>query len=66
MCTFLALNTSCITLVPATIIGVRHSFSSANPTEIVGACIFATGCATIVAVSLDYIFRKYYRIRGKE
>ena len=25
MCTFLALNTSCITLIPATIIGVRVS-----------------------------------------
>lgn len=59
MCTFLALNTSCITLIPATIIGVRVSFGSANPTEIVGACIFATSCATVVAVSLDYILRTY-------
>lgn len=59
MCTFLALNTSCITLIPATIIGVRVSFGSANPTEIVGACIFATSCATVVAVSLDYFFRTY-------
>jgi spore maturation protein A len=57
MCTFLALNTSCITLIPATIIGVRVSFSSANPTEIVGACIFATSCASVVAISLDYWFR---------
>lgn len=57
MCTFLALNTSCITLIPATIIGVRVSFGSANPTEIVGACIFATVCASIVAISLDYWFR---------
>lgn len=57
MCTFLALNTSCITLIPATIIGVRVSFGSNNPTEIVGACIFATICATIVAISLDYWFR---------
>lgn len=57
MCTFLALNTSCITLIPATIIGIRLSFDSANPTEIVGACIFATSIAMIVAVSLDYWFR---------
>jgi len=57
MCTFLALNTSCITLIPATIIGVRLSFGSANPTEIVGPCILATGFSMIIAVSLDYWFR---------
>lgn len=57
MCTFLAVNTSCITLIPATIIGVRVSFHSSNPTEIVGACIFATSVAMVIAVSLDYWFR---------
>lgn len=64
MCTFLALNTSCITLIPATIIGVRVSFGSANPTEIVGPCIFATAIAMTIAVSLDYWFRT--RSRWKE
>lgn len=57
MCTFLALNTSCITLIPATIIAVRLSFDSANPTEIVGACIFATSISMFIAVNLDYWFR---------
>lgn len=61
MCTFLALNTSCITLIPATIIGVRLSFGSANPTEIVAPCIFATSLAMIIAVSLDYWLRTYSR-----
>lgn len=61
MCTFLALNTSCITLIPATIIGVRLSFDSSNPTEIVGACIFATAIAMTIAVSLDYWFRSKSR-----
>ncbi|NLV21453.1 MAG: spore maturation protein [Syntrophomonadaceae bacterium] len=61
MCTFLALNTSCITLIPATIIGIRVSYGSADPTEIVGACIFATSCATVVAVSLDWLLRNLYR-----
>ncbi len=61
MCTFLALNTSCITLIPATIIGVRLSFGTANPTEIVGPCIFATSTAMIIAMSLDYWFRKKSR-----
>jgi len=65
MCTFMALNTSCITLIPATIIGIRLAFSSSNPTEIVGACIFATSCAMIIAVSLDYWFRRYSHWGGK-
>ncbi|MGR6836546.1 nucleoside recognition domain-containing protein [Syntrophomonas erecta] len=64
MCTFLALNTSCITLIPATMIGVRLSFGSSNPTEIVGPCIFATAIAMIIAVSLDYWFRTYSRWGG--
>ncbi len=65
MCTFMALNTSCITFIPATIIGIRLAYSSANPTEIVGACIFATSCASLVAVSLDYWFRRYSRWGGR-
>ncbi len=61
MCTFLALNTSCITLVPATIIGIRVSCGSVDPTEIVGACIFATCCASAVAISLDWLLRNLTR-----
>lgn len=65
MCTFLALNTSCITLIPATIIAVRLSFDSANPTEIVGACIFATAISMVVAINLDYWFRTRSKWRKK-
>ncbi len=65
MCTFLALNTSCITLIPATIIGIRASFGSSNPTDIVGATIFATSCSMLLAVSVDYLFRARSRWRNK-
>lgn len=51
MVTFLALNTSSITLVPATIIAVRVTLGSANPTEIVAPTILASACATVVAVA---------------
>lgn len=51
MVTFLALNTSCITLVPATIIGVRVSLGSAAPTDIVAPTILASACATVVAAT---------------
>lgn len=60
MCTFLALNTSCITVIPATIIGIRIKAGSVNPTEIVGTTIFATSCAMAVAIIVDRILRKMY------
>lgn len=65
MCTFLALNTSCITLVPATIISVRVAAGSANPTEIVGPTILATFVGMSIAITADVLLRNYYRRRGK-
>lgn len=62
MITFLALNTSCITIIPATIIGVRMKAGSINPTEIIGTTIFATGCAMTAAIIVDYIFRKRSKV----
>jgi len=65
MCTFLALNTSCITLIPATIIGIRAAAGSADPASVVGTTVFATCCATAAAVTADRIFRtKWKRNRG--
>lgn len=61
MITFLALNTSCITIIPATIIGVRLKADSANPTEIIGTTIVATGCAMTVAIFVDYFIRRRKR-----
>lgn len=61
MATFLALNTSSITLIPTTIIAIRMTYNSSNPTEIVGTTILATTCATIGAISLD----KWYRYRNR-
>ncbi len=61
MCTFLGLNTACITLIPATIIGIRAAADSADPTGVVGPTIFATTCSTLVAILADRYFRKIYR-----
>lgn len=61
MITFLALNTSCLTIIPATIIGVRMKAGSANPTEIIGTTMFATACAMVSAVIADFLFRKRNR-----
>ncbi|HPW56169.1 MAG: hypothetical protein KA072_06950 [Thermoanaerobaculaceae bacterium] len=51
MVTFLALNSSCITLVPATIIGVRVALGSTSPTAILGPTILASATATAVAAT---------------
>jgi spore maturation protein A len=63
MCTFLALNTSCITIIPAIVIGIRTQAGSVNPTEIVSTTIFATTCAMIVAVIVDRALRSLYGCR---
>ncbi|RKO66833.1 nucleoside recognition domain-containing protein [Desulfofundulus salinus] len=60
MCTFLALNTSCITLIPTTIIGIRVMYGSTDPTAIVGTTIFATACGMTVAVIVDRMLRVFY------
>ncbi|HEX3031091.1 MAG TPA: nucleoside recognition domain-containing protein [Bacillota bacterium] len=60
MCTFLALNTACITLIPTTIIGVRINAGSAAPTEIVGTTIFATAVGMTVAILVDRLARAWY------
>ncbi|MCB2203395.1 hypothetical protein KQI65_01500 [bacterium] len=52
MVTFLALNTSCVTLIPATAIAVRAAAGSADPAFIIGTSFLASLTATIFAVIL--------------
>jgi len=61
MATLLALNTSSITIIPTTIIAIRMTYQSSNPTEIVGTTLIATTCSTIAAILLD----RYYRKRNR-
>ncbi|BAF59822.1 MAG: spore maturation protein [Pelotomaculum sp.] len=66
MCTFLALNTSCVTLIPTTIIGIRVLYGSADPTEIVGPTIMATAFSMAVAVVVDRVLRFFYNSRQQQ
>jgi len=50
MCTFLALNTSSLQLIPATAIGILAAAGSANPTAIVGTTLIATFFSTAVGL----------------
>lgn len=65
MCTFLAINTSSLTLVPTTVVALRAATGSLNPTEIVGTTIVATFCSTVVAIIMDRILRKFTVNGGK-
>ncbi len=50
MVLFLAINTSCITLVPTKIIALRASAGSADPAGIITTTLIATLLSTIVAI----------------
>src|SRR5262245_12473654 len=52
MCTFLAINTSPLQLIPATAIGILAANQSTNPTAIVGTAIMASACAAVSEVGL--------------
>lgn len=58
MITFLALNTSGLTIIPTTVIAIRMQYNSVSPTEIVGTTIIATVASTIGAILLDRLFHK--------
>ena len=52
MCTFLAINTSSLQLIPVTAIGILAANQSTNPTAIVGTAIMASACAAVSGVGL--------------
>jgi len=58
MCTFLALNTSSIQLVPATAINILAINGSKNPTAILGSTLIATGTATVAAIFLVKVLER--------
>lgn len=57
MVTFLILNTSGVTLIPATVVALRATAGSSNPTEIVGTTLVATLASTAVALTVDALVR---------
>ena len=61
MITFLVLNTAGVTIVPTTVLALRISYGSANPSEIIVPGAIATFCSCIGAVLIDFFIRK----RGK-
>ncbi|WP_064090981.1 nucleoside recognition domain-containing protein [Rossellomorea aquimaris] len=64
MITFLAINTSSLTIIPTTVIAIRMKYDSASPTEIVGPTLIATLLSTIGAIIIDRYF--HYRRSRRE
>ncbi len=61
MCTFLAITSSSLTIIPTTIIAFRTAANSSNPTEIVGTTIVATLASTSAAIIADKLIRRFTR-----
>ncbi|MBS1261986.1 MAG: Spore maturation protein A [Calditrichaeota bacterium] len=58
MATFLAINTSSVTIIPATVIAIRASAGSNNPAEIIGPVIVATAVSTTVGIVASRLLQK--------
>lgn len=58
MCTFLAINTASVQLIPATAIALLAAAGSTRPTAIVGTALLATLCAATVAITSAKILEK--------
>ncbi len=58
MCTFLAINTSSLQLLPMTAIGILAASGSANPAAIVATSLLATACSTIAGITAVKILEK--------
>jgi len=66
MCTFLAINTSSVTIVPSAIIAYRAAAGSANPAEIIGPALIATTVSTVTAVIVVKLFSKMSRFKASK
>ncbi len=65
MCTFLAINTAGITLIPASAIAIRAAAGSSEPAIIIGTSIFGATCATIAGLIAVKIFEKFPIKKGE-
>jgi spore maturation protein SpmA len=52
MCTFLAINTSSVQLIPATTVTYLAAAGAKDPTAIIGPAFLATACATTAAIAM--------------
>src|ERR1039457_5511975 len=65
MCTFLAINTSGIQLIPVTAIAILAANKSTNPTAIVGTSIICPACAAVSGVLMAKFLSQLPMFREK-
>jgi spore maturation protein SpmB len=58
MCTFLAINTSSIQLIPATTVALLSAAGSVRPSAMIGTALLATTCSTIVGITVVKLLEK--------
>ncbi len=65
MCTFLAINTASIQLLPTTAIAILASQHAQNPTAIVGTALLASICATTTGIAMAKWLQRWrlFRVR---
>lgn len=68
MVTFLAINTSAVTLIPVNTIAILNSAGATDATSIIGPTLVATTISTVVAVSIAKAFSKMpkYKLDDKQ
>ena len=66
MCTFLAINTASIQLIPATAIAYLAANGASNPTSIIFTSLVASSCSTLVGLIAVTQLAKLPRYRIKE
>jgi spore maturation protein SpmA len=64
MCMFLTINTSAITLIPATVIAIRLSLGSKTPTDIIIPTFIATIIALICGVLFNRFIQRFFPINN--
>lgn len=60
MCTLLTLNTTGLTIFPATVVGLRIAAGSNNPNAIVVSALLASLTATVIGLVVDRVLRGVY------
>ncbi len=58
MCTFLAINTSSVQLVPVTVVALLAAKGAKEPTAVVGTAFFATSCACAAGIMAAKLLQK--------
>jgi spore maturation protein A len=64
MCMFLTINTTALTLVPATVIAIRLTLGSDNPTDIIMPTFLATLISLILGVMFTKLIQGFFPIKA--